>query len=295
MKQLIKLIETETAAPPPEAVQKLTAAITKRGNVSTILFYGSGLWKAAEDDTIYDFYVLVDRLSDFDSRALPAILGSALPPNVYYMELKDSEKTLRCKYAVMRMDQFAKAAQGRSLTPQIWARFAQPCRITYARDAAAAQNTLEALAQCVLTFHRKTLPLTPENAPSREIWLRGLRETYGAELRSERPERTQALFDANAQSFTARTEAAIPLLPNTPRNSSPARIASRIKRPFQKLITFLRLMKATLTFENGVDYALWKIERQSGVHMKASPLQRRHPLIAAWPLVWKLWRKGAFR
>jgi hypothetical protein len=54
-------------------------------------------------------------------------------------------------------------------------------------------------------------------------------------------------------------------------------------------------MKATLTFENGVDYALWKIERQSGVHMKASPLQRRHPLIAAWPLVWKLWRKGAFR
>ncbi|MEZ5814255.1 MAG: hypothetical protein R3E13_05975 [Alphaproteobacteria bacterium] len=295
MKQLIELIKTETTTPPPEAVQKLTAAITKRGHVSAILFYGSGLWKAAEDDTIYDFYVLVDHFRDFDSRALPTILGSTLPPNVYYMELKDGEKTLRCKYAVMRMDQFVKAAKGRSSTPQIWARFAQPCRITYARDDAAAQSTLEALAHCTLTFHRKTLPLTPKNAPAREIWLRGLRETYSAELRSERPERTQALFDANAQSFTARTEAAIALLPNIPRNSTAARITGRIKRPFQKSVTFLRLMKATLTFENGVDYALWKIERQSGVHMEATNLQRRYPLIAAWPLVWKLWRKGAFR
>lgn len=289
--QLTALIAQETSIAAPPEVQKLSAAIQARGKVSSILFYGSGLWKQPEDDTVYDFYVLVDRFRDFDARMFPAMLGAFLPPNVYYMEIQDGEKTLRGKYAVMRVDQFSRAAKGLALTPQIWARFAQPCRITYSRN----NDIHDALADCVLSFHRKALPLTLAEASPREIWLRGLSKTYGAELRSERPERTEILFDANAQSFIRRSELSIPLLPNIKRGSKCAVITSRIKRPLQKLVTFFRLAKATLTFENGVDYALWKIQRQSGVRLEATDFQRRYPLIGAWPLVWKLWRKGAFR
>lgn len=293
--QLNTLITNETTQTVSQDITTLSAAIEARGNVLGILFYGSGLWKEAQDDTIYDFYVIADRYTDIDKNKLSAALGCALPPNVYYMEIKSGSKMLRCKYALIRTDQFLKAAKGKTITPQIWARFAQPARIIYSRDEAAAKTLQEALTQCVLTFHRKTLPLTTQAATPRDIWLRGLQETYKAELRSEKPERTQALFDASADAFTQRTQLACEILNDIKRGSKFAPALSCAKRPLQKLIAFLRLAKATLTFENGVDYALWKIERQSGVSMKANDFQRRYPLIGAWPLVWKLWRKGGFR
>lgn len=293
--QLTNLIAAETTIPASADVQKLSNAIQAQGGVAGILFYGSGLWKAAEEDTIYDFYVLVDRFRDFDQNKIAAILGTLLAPNVYYMELKDGARTLRCKYALMRLDQFEKAAAGRAITPQIWARFAQPCRLVYSRDTEKHTAIHNALTACVISFHRRSLPLALPDATPRDIWLRGLQETYGAELRSEKPERTRILFEASQDSFTKRSELAIASLPNIPRNSKTVQIISRIKRPLQKLVVFLRLMKATMTFEGGVDYALWKVERQSGVRIEANNFQRHYPLIAAWPLVWKLWRKGAFR
>ena len=62
-----------------------------------------------------------------------------------------------------------------------------------------------------------------------------------------------------------------------------------------KLLSFSRLFKSAFTFDDPVDYLLWKIERHSGVRETATPLQHRYPLIFAWPLVWRLYRKGAFR
>ena len=292
--KLTDLISQETSTAVSSDVQKLSGAIQQQGNPSCILFYGSGLWKEPDNDTVYDFYVLVDQLSDFEKRKFSNFLGTIIPPNVYYMEVKDGNRVLRCKYALMQTDQFIKAATGETFTPQIWARFAQPSRVIYSRDEQITKKINSCLAQSVLHFHRVALPLTPSNANSREIWLRGLKETYRAELRSERPERTQNIFDASAKNFIERSELAVPLLQDIKRDSKYAVILSQVKRPFQKMIAFIRLIKATLTFEGSVDYALYKIERQSGIHLEATDFQRRYPLIAAWPLVWKSWRLGAF-
>ncbi len=49
------------------------------------------------------------------------------------------------------------------------------------------------------------------------------------------------------------------------------------------------------TFEGGVDYILWKIERHSGVTVDIEPRLRRHPLLAMWILAWRLYRRGGFR
>ncbi len=62
-----------------------------------------------------------------------------------------------------------------------------------------------------------------------------------------------------------------------------------------KLLSVLRLLKATLTFEGGVDYILWKIERHSGVTVEVEPRLKRRPLLAMWVLSWRLYRKGGFR
>ena len=60
-------------------------------------------------------------------------------------------------------------------------------------------------------------------------------------------------------------------------------------------LPLLRLIKAVFTFEGGVDYALWKIERHSGVTVTVSDRARRHPLIFGWGPLFRLWRRGAFR
>jgi len=67
-------------------------------------------------------------------------------------------------------------------------------------------------------------------------------------------------------------------------------------RAFQgKLLSVFRLLKAATTFEGGVDYILWKIERHSGVSVEVAPRLKRRPLLAMGVLAWRLYRKGGFR
>jgi hypothetical protein len=61
------------------------------------------------------------------------------------------------------------------------------------------------------------------------------------------------------------------------------------------VLSSLRILKAALTFDGALDYLLWKIKRHSGVYIEPTALQSRYPLIFAWPLLFRLWRKGAFR
>ncbi len=292
---LLDLIKEETAQAVSADVAALCDVLKTKGNIAAILFYGSGLWKTGQNDAMYDFYVLVDHTKDVEKRPLQATFGRLLPPNVYVLQTNQGDRTVRCKYALMTQDQFANATLGKSLTPQIWARFAQPSRLVFVRDADTRIRTLESLAQAVITFHRKILPLTADHADTRTIWLTGLHHTYGAELRAEKPERTQALYTANEKSFKMRTSFCLPVLNSVPRNVKIKKLENILIKPLLKLITFVRLMKATTTFDGAVDYALWKIERQSGVKMQATDFQRRHPLIAAWPLLWRLYKQGGFR
>jgi hypothetical protein len=62
-----------------------------------------------------------------------------------------------------------------------------------------------------------------------------------------------------------------------------------------KLLNLARLVKAAFTFQGGLDYVLWKVKRHSGVEIQVTDWQRRHPVLAAPSLAWKLYRRGAFR
>lgn len=288
VRALQDLIAAELETPVVPAVTTLSERLRGgRDGVVAVLFYGSGLWREPQSDTVFDFYVLVDSYLDFDSRHLHALFGRLLPPNVYYLEDGD----LRCKFAVIRIDQFKNAAAGRSLNSQIWARFAQPCRLVYVRDRAARDAASAALASAVVTFHAQTLPLlAADERDARGVWIRGLKQTYHNEWRSESGARAESIYQGSQSALDARSALVLPDCP-------PARrVTTRgTRRLMSKAICFLQLMKAVFTFDGGVDYALWKIERQSGVKLQASDFQRRHPLIAAWPLVWKAWRAGGLR
>jgi hypothetical protein len=55
------------------------------------------------------------------------------------------------------------------------------------------------------------------------------------------------------------------------------------------------LAKASWTFAGGADYLAWKISRHAGIPVEFTTWERRHPLLAAPFVLWRLARRGAIR
>ncbi|HEY9191369.1 MAG TPA: diacylglycerol kinase, partial [Methyloversatilis sp.] len=68
-----------------------------------------------------------------------------------------------------------------------------------------------------------------------------------------------------------------------------------LRRLQGRVLQVARLMKSVLTFENGIDYLAWKLERHTGHPVEVTPRLRRHPLIFGWPLLWRLLRQKRLR
>ena len=58
-----------------------------------------------------------------------------------------------------------------------------------------------------------------------------------------------------------------------------------------KPLNLLRLLKAAFTFENGADYIAWKLDCHAGVDLALTDWQRRHPILAAPGVLWRLRRR----
>ncbi|ABL00348.1 hypothetical protein [Pelobacter propionicus] len=296
---------------PPEVCALAEAARQRHGGVGAVLFYGSCMRCGRFDEGIVDLYLLVDDYHRaFDSR-LQALLNRLLPPNVFYLEVAHGGKTLRAKYAVLTLDDFARGAR-QWFHSYIWGRFAQPSGLVYARDGESAARVQEALADAVCSFLRRALPQAPERFTIRELWIRGLSLSYRCELRSENPAATARLFDAAPDYYEAVTHGSLQAMGLTMEalpNDGPPRyhlrispwerkrnsLAWRLRQTQGKTLSVARLLKGLLTFENGVDYILWKIERHSGIRVESSPALSRFPLISLCVTFWRLFRKGAFR
>lgn len=274
------------------------------------LFYGSALWKTPDPDSIWDLYVLVDRYRDSTSHAMIQLMGICLPPNVYYHETKADDGTvIRGKIALMRLAQFESHCKGAALSPQIWARFSQPCRIIATRDDISKQRIIRALRNAVITFHKKTAPWILSPCTIEEFWLKGLNRTYASEFRAERKHRQNLMIESSRTSFIVRSKNAFAtkelhalILEGeyihtrfSPTRRRFFRNVSRVACYISKAQHLLRLMKAAFTFTGGIDYLAYKIERHSAVKLTPTAFQRNHPLIGVWGLFFKGLKHRAFR
>jgi hypothetical protein len=178
----------------------------------------------------------------------------------------------------------------------LWARFSQPSRLVWARDPTLAQTLASACAEAVLTMLGNTLPLLPTDASAEAIWRRAFEETYRAELRSEGTGRAAELVAADAERYRSVTALARRAIPeDVLATAGLCAAAWRRRRRTSKLLNLARLVKAAFTFEGALDYVLWKVKRHSGVALPVTEWQRRHPLLSAPLLAWRLYRRGAFR
>jgi hypothetical protein len=308
---ILEVIRTDWERPVVDSLPAVAEALRKRHGpgVGAALFYGSCLRSGFDRDSLLDLYLLVDSYRDcYPAQPLARWANRLLPPNVFYYEQAFAGRTVRVKYAVMSFEDFRAAAGPRALLPAIWARFSQPTVLVEARDGQAREAVANALAAAVATMALRTAPLVSEPVDAAGFWTAGYARSYRAEARVEGegrakglvwpPERFEALLrPALAAAGVPFSEAGgsrvrIDLAPEQRRRGlafwDRASAASRLH-------SIPRLAKAALTFEGGVDYALWKVERHSGVRVEAGPWQRRHPILAAVPLIWRAWRRGAFR
>ncbi|MFM2410856.1 MAG: hypothetical protein RL481_1684 [Pseudomonadota bacterium] len=291
MSPLEASIAAELAEPVDARVSAMAAAIAAtHGQASrTVLFYGSCLRESQLDGLMLDFYLIV---SDYRAAYVKSWLATAnrlIPPNVFPF----AHDGLAAKYAVLSEDDFARLNELDASTVSVWARFAQPVRMVWHTDEAAARKAVAAIASAPVTLHALARPMTNSTAPD-AVWREGFALTYQCELRAERTNRSGSIVDSDPDRY-ARISALLP--PSTGAGldrSAAERRWARLRRN-GKVASVLRLAKASLTFAGGIDYLAWKINRHAGTAIEIKPWQRRWPILAAFTLLPRLFRSGAIR
>ena len=310
-----KLVEKLAGLTPPPAhpalVQLVESLKDRHGScVASVLFYGSCLRSGDPYEGLVDLYLIVDRYRCANSGWIKTTWNWLLPPNVFYAEFAHEGRMIRCKYAILSLADLEKGTSPHWFHSYLWGRFSQPTAVAWCRDAAASNVVENSLARAVITFLNRVLPSLPPQGSVQSLWSSGLQLSYGAELRVESSARSRELFEANKTYYQQVTGLSAALL-NYPLNISatatdylaqiPAsrRLISRIGwklRTLQgKFLSLARLIKALFTFDGGLDYIAWKLERHSGVHIEIPDRVRRYPLIFIWGMFWDLYRRGVFR
>jgi len=316
--QLAALVAREQDRPVSAAALALCDAIRARHgrSVAAILFYGSCL-RRSTDEGVHDFYVVVDSYRACYGSGYLAVSNYLLPPNVYTIEAETGSDKHRAKYAVISLRQFESCVEPSCLHPYIWARFAQPSLVVAARDLEARERVLAALSQAIVTFVWRLSVFMPSSGRHQrfslsKFWHEAFQRTYSAELRNEKPETIRGIYESAPERYDEAARLALSKLEEQGRltvlqrgasvdveMSTGQRAASRwrwrLSRPVAKFIAFLRLLKTALTFGDWLDYILWKLERQGSEAIELTDLQRRYPLIFAWPVLFRLIAKKELR
>jgi hypothetical protein len=206
--QLVASLADELArAVSADAVALAREIAARHGDaVASVVFYGSCLRRGTSEG-VHDFYAIVDDYrAAYASRGL-AVANALLPPNVFYVELGRGAAPLRAKYAVVSQGDLARACRGETHRAGIWARFAQPVAVAYARDAASRDALARSCADAIGTALRAGLAARAHGwhpADSAVLWREIFRATYAAELRPERLGASDAIYGDSAARFDAR-------------------------------------------------------------------------------------------
>ncbi|GBR22786.1 hypothetical protein [Asaia spathodeae] len=264
-----------------------------------VLFYGSGL-RQFDPEGLFDFYIVLERLSDWPASPAAMLANHLLPPNVFYAEHEIDGQVLRAKIAVLTVQQLRAGASPRSTDTTLWARFCQPVRLVWVRNPEAADTLLAIIRSCVTTAAGWTARLEEGAHPPEKWWEALFRRTYRAELRVEKSARGSVIMQGQDARYAALTrpawQSAGLAFDETggcvaPRLSKAQRL--RAGRRWERMAhkgrwrNVARLIKAAFTFKNGAAYLAWKIERHSGFVLKLSPFEARHPLICLPRLLWR--------
>ncbi|QDP19847.1 hypothetical protein [Sphingomonas xanthus] len=285
--RLRPLVEAELTRPVDPRVSAIAKAIAARHGAASraVLFYGSCLREHQLEGLMLDFYLIVSDYSEAFDRRWLAIANRLVPPNVFPFHLGG----LGAKYAVLSESDFHRLNGPETLNVSVWARFAQPSRLVWSSGAEATKRALDAVARAAPTLLSAARPL-PDVGDGLEPWRHAFAKTYSAELRAERKGRSGSIVDHDPERYRQFLQPALDTIEPGARSGGWGR-----RRIAGKLLSIVRLAKASATYAGGAEYIAWKINRHAGTTIELSAWQKRHPLLAAISLLPRLLRSGAIR
>ncbi|MFT8718331.1 hypothetical protein [Acetobacter sp.] len=312
-----RTITGELTTPVPPALTAFVEKMVGTARPLGVLFYGSVVRALTADDDaaaaaltegVLDFYVIVERQSDWPRGWISRLANRLLPPNVEYHEHTINGMTLRAKVAILSLDQFRRLTRPQTRDTTIWARFSQPVRLVWVRDEPAADALLRCIIRAVGTAAHWAAELGPPQGTPEQYWTALYRETYAAELRVEKSNRSRTLIAGKDARFSQLLMASwtaegmdaslmpdgelVPHIPQARHNAALRHwsLAQRLGRP----LNVARLLKSAFTFTGGAQYLAWKIKRHSGIDVPLTPFAERHPILCAPAVLWRLARNGVF-
>jgi hypothetical protein len=289
-------------------VVDMAAAIAARypGAARSVLFYGSCLRERQLEGLMLDFYLIVSTYSAAYGRSWLARANRLIPPNVFPF----THGGLAAKYAVLSEADFDRLNGPVPASVSVWARFAQPSRLVWSADVAAADRSIGSVARAAPTLLAAAAPMASGRLDDPlDLWRTAFGLTYSAELRAERQHRPASVVDMDPDRYRLFSPAAVKAagigevsddgrLCLNALGSSERERAARLwarRRRVGKTLSVVRLAKASGTFAGGIDYLAWKINRHAGTEISIKPWQRRWPLLAAVILLPRLLKGGAIR
>lgn len=290
MNHLKQLVREELLEPVDRRVSAMAAAIAARHGAASrsVLFYGSCLRERQLDGLMLDFYLIVSDYRSAYPKAWLATANRLVPPNVFPFE----HEGLTAKYAVLSEADFHRLNGPETRNVSVWARFAQPSRLVWTADAAAEGRAVAAVARAAPALLSAALSELPNDQPPLDLWRGAFALTYGAELRAEKQARAGSVVDVDPQRYLRFTAPALAAARAEGRRYGASWRRRRIEG---KLLSIVRLAKASATFADGAEYIAWKINRHAGTDIQLSPWQKRWPLLAAITLAPRLIRSKAVR
>ena len=301
------LVAQELGQPVQPVVGEMAAAIAARyPGAQAVLYYGSTLRDAQLEGLMLDFYLIVADYAHAFAGGWLARANKLLPPNVFPFE----HKGLVAKYAILSETDFARLASPATRNVSVWARFAQPSRLVWSADRAAAQRAIDAVTHAAPTLLDAARPCVPDSIDPLDLWREAFALTYAAELRAERAGRAGSVVDADPDRYRAFTVPALQAAglaahlvndrlvfdrPMSTAERAQGRKCWARRRREGKALTLLRLAKASATYAGGIDYLAWKISRHSGHKVEIRPWQRKWPILGAITLLPRLIARGAVR
>jgi hypothetical protein len=285
-KPLRDLVAEELAQPVDPRVTAMAAEIAAKypQAARAVLFYGSCLRQQQLDGLMLDFYLIVSGYREAYGRSWLAVANRLVPPNVFYFE----HDGLHAKYAVLSEADFHRMNGPETRSVSVWARFAQPARLVWTAGTKSEEQAIDAVSRAIPTLLGAAVPTAQTSSEPLDVWRHAFALTYSAELRAERTGRSGSVVDADPDRYRRFTRAGLA--------AAKAQDSSWARRRLEgKMLSVLRLAKASATFAGGADYIAWKINRHAGTDIILKPWQRRFPLLAAISLLPRLLRSGAVR
>ena len=294
---LENFIRSELTIKQPSVIVAASNSVSKRfkGHVDGVLFYGSCLRTGEIKGKVLDFYIIIDDYKVAYSSWVMGLLNKLLPPNVYYDEFLFEGKKIRSKFAVLSIEDYIQRTGEDFLNVSVWARFSQPAALVYAVSPMVENKIIKATSSAVKAMILAARPMLQNTTNPLKLWSGAFGLTYGAELRSEKPGKGLEVYDLNKNRYDTITPIAISELLEISRVKTQEKRRWFWRRVNGKFVSLARLIKATFTFDGGIDYLAWKVSQHSGVEVKITPWQRKHPILGGISLFLKLRKKGVFR